>query len=420
MLELADFLQSKYPRLILPDYQKNCIVHIPDHIKYLHGLKDDSVLHAKDTNIRPKKTVLFTIDGFGYKQWQEHQAGQAVLARFVERGSVQPVTSMFPSSTAPSITGLSTGLTTQQHGLLEWWMYDRSSDTIITTLPFTFLGNSTRDSLVGRVDPKVLVSNTTLFQDLLVGNIKSYCLVSKDYAHSTYSSLVYAGSQIIAHSDAQELFANLTTLLMNDEHAHVNVYWDKIDSAGHTYGPSSPEYVAQVKQFFDLFEEFLKTAESADDPSGVSVQITADHGQITVDPEQTIWLNEMPGLTDSLDHSQRGTIIQPWGLQRDVYLKIKEDKLEYAYLSLRDYLQDKAVVLKSRDAFAIGLFGIGEPHPDFLERIGDLIIIPTGSNTVWYKHFETETFLFKGMHGGLSPDEVKVVYAECSLADLKP
>ena len=101
-VEISQKLQDKYDRLLLPDYQKSCIVNIPDYIKYLHGLKNESVLRDNDERTPIKQTVLFTLDGFGYKQWQEHQSDHSILTKFADRGSVRAVTSMFPSSTAPS------------------------------------------------------------------------------------------------------------------------------------------------------------------------------------------------------------------------------------------------------------------------------------------------------------------------------
>jgi predicted AlkP superfamily pyrophosphatase or phosphodiesterase len=312
--------------LILPDYNKNCIVHIPGYIKYLHGVQNESVL--ADDSHRSKKTILFVIDGFGYKQWNEHQSKVPILKRIAEEGTIKAVASMFPSSTAPSITGLSTGLTTQQHGLVEWTMYESTSQQIINTLPFKNLGDSPRDSLVGQVDPHALISNATLFQNLAEKNIKSFSIISDKYAHSTYSTLAYAGSTILPFSNVDELFNNLGQALANDEPQHVNIYWDEIDSAGHTFGPNSNEYATAVTHFFSAFDEYLSNIYPSAKTDDVQVMITADHGQIAVNPSKTVWLDELPFFVESLEINQDGVKILPWGLQRDVYAQIQVGKLD--------------------------------------------------------------------------------------------
>ena len=75
---------SSYDKLLLPDYSQKCIVHIPGYIKYLHGIEQQSVLANSSSPLATKKTVLFTVDGFGYKQWHEHQSISAVLTKFVD------------------------------------------------------------------------------------------------------------------------------------------------------------------------------------------------------------------------------------------------------------------------------------------------------------------------------------------------
>lgn len=408
---------SIYDKLLLPNYRQNCIVHIPNHIKYLQGLKEQSVLAVSEMKLDIKKTVLFIIDGFGYKQWHEHQPYSTVLSKIASEGVVSSVTSMFPSSTAPSITGLSTGLTTQQHGLIEWLMYEQLSDQIITTLPFKSIRGE-RDNLRGQVSPSVLISNPTLFQDLSENCVKTYSLVSEQYAKSTYSTLAYAGSTVISFETVEGLFVELTDILQSNEKIHVNVYWDKIDSAGHNYGPNSNEYALAVKDFFDAFEHFLRTPELSTYSDDTQILLTADHGQVTVDPQSTVWLDELPFLVDNLDLNKKGEKLLPWGLQRDVYLKVKDSKLDTTVLALREHLKDRAVVLKSHDALESGLFGYGELHPDFKTRIGNIIIIAAADNTVWYRHYDDEEFNYKGMHGGLTADETQIAFAQCPLNKL--
>lgn len=413
-------LKNAYKNLHLPEYGDSCIFHIPGHIKYLHGVNNESSLKGDISPKEATKTVLFTMDGFGHKQWREHQNNNPVLKRFAQDGTVKTITSMFPSSTVPSITALSTGLCTQQHGLLEWWIYDHASDQIVTALPFTTLGVNIRESLSGELDKSFLINSPTLFSDLSKEGVRSFSLIDGEFAHSTYSKLAYGGSNILTHSTVDELFTNLQSALLEGGPSHINVYWDKIDSAGHAHGPDSAEYAEQVKIFFDALDNFLRSVDKSIDTESVAMLITADHGQIAIDPQKTVWLDELLNLDQYLETSADGKTIEPWGLQRDVYLQIKEDVLDEAVRELQSKIGDRAVVLKSQDAMHAGLFGQGKPHPDFTKRIGNVVIIAQGEYSVWYRHYPEETFKYNGMHGGLTEDEVKIAFAESKMSNLIP
>ena len=78
---------------------------------------------AEVTPVNSKKVVLFLIDGFGYKQWLNYADKYEFLKRFTKKGVVTPITTVFPSTTAAALTTINSGLTPQEHGLPEWWVY---------------------------------------------------------------------------------------------------------------------------------------------------------------------------------------------------------------------------------------------------------------------------------------------------------
>jgi predicted AlkP superfamily pyrophosphatase or phosphodiesterase len=403
---------------VLPKYGTESIAQLPHHIKYLHDLESASTLSFERNKSKITKTILFIVDGLGYEQWLNNEVLNPLMKQISTKGRLRPITSMFPSSTPPSLAGFYTGLTTQEHGLLDWWMYEHKSDQIITTLPFTPFRGGERDSLLSQIPSTTLLSDEVMFHDLEANNISTYTLVSKEYAFSAFSKLSYKESTVMPHNTITEMFNNLRDLVRKEQSSHINVYWGDIDSAGHVNGPSSKEYATQITVFFKEFERFLKNLDHAKDMGSIKIQIAADHGQIDVDPEQVIWLDDLPELTENLDLSTNKRKLLPWGAQRDIFLKIKDNKVNETINLLSEFLEDRAVIIKSTEALSSGLFGTGTPHQDFLSRIGNLIILPTNNYTIWYRHFNDETFTFKGVHGGLTAREVLVPYTECTLADL--
>ncbi|MGZ6662855.1 MAG: alkaline phosphatase family protein [Solirubrobacteraceae bacterium] len=60
-----------------------------------------------------------------------------------------------------------------------------------------------------------------------------------------------------------------------------------IDRAGHDHGPGSPEFAAGCKRSLD------EVWEAVSELRGVTVLITADHGQVDVSPERVDYLDDL-------------------------------------------------------------------------------------------------------------------------------
>ena len=402
---------------LYPRYESFCFSNIPSAILYLLGVQKKSPLtgildKANITPVDSKKVILFLIDGFGYKQWLKYADKYEFLKRFTERGVVAPVTAVFPSTTAAALTTIHSGLTPQEHGLPEWWVYFDELDKIITTLPFTPIGEKGRDKLLDAgVDPKILFDGKTIYEILSEAKIPSFTFIRDTYANSAYSKTVHRGSETASFINSSDLLANLRKKVAEaSAPAYFYVYWDAVDSIAHTYGPHTEQYLAELNGFFYLLQkEFIgKIGNFADE---VSIMITADHGQVNVEPKQTIYLNQYPEVADNFQVGPGGNKILPWGSPRDVFLAINPEKLDKVFEFLKKTFEGKATIMKMETALERGLFGHGNLHKKFQSRIGNLLILPHGNSTIWYEHFKDEKFDLLGMHGGLTEEEMFVPFA---------
>lgn len=403
---------------IYPRYESYCFSNIPSAVLYLLGLRKTSPLSvildkASITPANSKKVILFLIDGFGYKQWLKYADRYEFLKRFTEKGVVAPVTTVFPSTTAATLTTICSGLTPQEHGLPEWWVYFDELDKIIITLPFTPIGEKGRDKLLeAGVDPKILFDGKTIHETLSESEIPSFTFIRDTYANSAYSKIVHRGSENAPFINSSDLLVNLRKKIAEvSAPAYFYVYWDAVDSIAHTYGPHTEQYLAELNGFFYLLQkEFIKRIEK-NLAEEISILITADHGQVNVDPQQTIYLNQYSEVVDNFQVGPSGNKILPWGSPRDIFLAIKPEKLNEVFTFLTKTLQGKATVMKIEKALEEGLFGHGALHKKFKNRIGNILILPHGNSTIWYEHLKDEKFNLLGMHGGLSTDEMLVPFA---------
>lgn len=417
--------ERKQGEFIYPFYESYCFSNIPSAILYLFGLQKTSPLSgildkADITQTNSKKVILFLIDGFGYKQWLKYADKYEFLKRFTKKGVVAPVTTVFPSTTAAALTTIHSGLTPQEHGLPEWWVYFDELDKIIVTLPFIPLGEKGRDKLLDEgVDQKILFDGKTIYEILSQSQIPSFTFIRDTYAKGAYSKTVHKGSETIPFINFSDLLVNLRKKIAEiSTPAYFYVYWDAVDSIAHSYGPHTKQYLAELNGFFYLLQkEFLQKLEenSAED---ISILLTADHGQINIDPKQTIYLNQYQEVVDNFQTGPSGNKILPWGSPRDVFLAVKPDKLNEVFEFLTKTLQGKATITKTESALKEGLFGKGDLHKKFKSRIGNILILPHGNLTIWYEHFKDEKFDLLGMHGGLSPDEMLIPFAAAKASRL--
>jgi predicted AlkP superfamily pyrophosphatase or phosphodiesterase len=410
---------------IFPLYPGYCFSNIPLTIEYLFGLRSVSPLAEilNRAGVKPGKhlkIVLLLIDGFGYNQWLKYYARYEFLLRLTQKGIIAPLTTIFPSTTAAALTTIHTGLTPQEHGLPEWTVYFEELDRIIQTLPFRDLGTKTRDQLLTQgVDPKMLYSGNTVYQRLAEANIPAYTFSQDLISHSAYSKLVQIGSESVNSLHWSDLLVNLRWKIESaPAPAYFYVYSGAIDEIVHAYGLHTEQYLAELDGFFNLLQQELIAKLSAKAMAETIILVTADHGLVNTDPAKTIYLSQDPDINSYLRISPRGNRILPWGSARDIFIAALPDKLDLLYQYLRLKFEDQATLIKIDDAIERHLFGSGRQHAQFRGRVGDILMLPRENGTIWYEHYPGDRFELRGMHGGLSPDEMLVPLAVANLSNL--
>lgn len=356
-----------------------------------------------------KNVVLFVADGLGYHDVKPRLEDGNFLQAAAASDSLVPITTIFPSTTAAALTTIATGLTPQEHCLPEWFVYMKEIDKVIATLPFAAVGQRGRDALLGEMDPRRLFSGPTINWSLKKRGVDAVCFVGSNIARTAYSKLSHAGSEIVPYLTSSDLFASLRRRLEASKRpTFFYAYWERVDTIGHAYGPGTEESASEVDLLSHVLKkEFLdrlppKTAEDT------TLLLTADHGQIPVEASKTTYLNKMRPVIRNLKVGPSGSRIPPWGSARDVYLAIKEGKIDTTKAALEKQLGGTAAMLPTKEAVARGYFGLGKPRELFLDRVGDLMILPRKRNLVWYRYSRRDDFDLNGHHGGMNPHEMLI------------
>jgi type I phosphodiesterase/nucleotide pyrophosphatase len=396
--------------LVRPIYADYAFGNIPSTIEHLLTGGTTGALLPPDcfggSYPRPEKVVLFLVDSFGWEFWQQYHRRFRTTSRVADDGTLTPISALFPSTTAASVTTLNWGVLPSEHALYEWNVYIPAYGEVIQSLAFSPLGQRATDSCVRKgYDPAALVAvRETFHQRLAARGVPSIQFAHRSYAGSAFNRMATAGAEVVIHATlAQGLVQLKEALAATEGKALFSFYWAAIDSIAHLYGPGTPYHAAEIASFWRTFDEVLRDVDSP----GTLYLFTADHGHVGADAAETIALNlRLPQLAESLAVSPTGNRIYPNGSPRDVFLHVRAERREATIDLLRRELQDLALVMTVDAAMAEGLFGPQPVSEELLRRLGDILILPRLGHFVWWHEPGVLTNTFHGHHGGLTPEEV--------------
>jgi predicted AlkP superfamily pyrophosphatase or phosphodiesterase len=412
------------PASVKPDYGGYCLSNVPSTVLSLLGvnpgrrtLPKDALGAAETTGV--ENVVLMLFDGLGNRELSR-QTGRGFFGSLATGGNVRPITTVFPSTTAAALTTVSTGLTPQEHGLPEWFVYMDELDQVIITLPFARVGEQGRDTLVGHIHPRFLFDGSTIFERLKKEGVGSLSLTNGALAYTAYSKVSRKGSEVLPYASASDLAVSLRRRLERARGRNLfYVYWSYIDTIEHIYGPNTPESELEASLISHAFQEGFVSKLGREAAKKTLVIATADHGQINVTPKDTVYMNRYRKLPSFLARGPSGRVIPPWGSARDAYLRIDEEKLDEAKEYLEGKLEGIASVMTTKDAIEEGLFGVNKPTRKFRRRVGNLMVLPHGKKTAWYRYRKGDSLGLKGHHGGLTKDEMTIPLAAARVSDIQ-
>lgn len=386
-----------HPTFIKPRYDAGGFASIPDRIKtaFASGHYD--------------AVVLFLVDGFGWRFFERFQEAP-FLKRMAKTGQVEKLISQFPSTTAAHLTTIHTGWNVGQSGVHEWIYYEPLVDAIIAPLLFSYAGLWERDLLRATgIEPAFFYPRGMFYPELKQMGVQSFGFGLREYTPSTYSSVIMSGAELRAFKTFSEALINVQRLLEEQKQpAYIYLYLDKIDTLAHEYGPTAPQTEAEIETFLLMMEYYFERMFKG---KRILFLMTADHGQVEVDPKTTIFLNtnsQFVGIERFLKSNLKGQLLAPAGSPRDLFLYIKDDLVDEAQSFLAPKLEGKADVVKTEFLIENGYFG-PEVSSRFRERVGNLVILPYLYESVWWYEKGKFEQRFYGHHGGLTPQEMETV-----------
>jgi len=394
--------------VIFPDYNDYCIANIPSLIGTVLGVDEDSSATAALGRRFDdyERVVLLLLDGFGYRKAQAlfQEYPDSVLKRLGEAGCHIPLTSVYPSTTVSALTSLSTGLTPLEHGMIGYRLYLRETATITNMIRFTTLGNSRPESAFAiGLDPETVIPQPTLHGRLDASGVSAHSVLPHHISTSGLSTTLYQGcTKVHPAVSLPDMLARTRKILQDSRgKTFISLYWPGLDSVAHALGPNSESYRDEFVAVDDAIRRGL-----VGQVEDTLLIVTSDHGFVTMAPEDYLLLN-------SEFDADRALLMPPVGEPRASYLFTRDGGKDAILKAFSETRNDGLICIESRELVETGLLGINTPHREIASRIGDLALLSTGSAGTFQDY--PDAVLLRGMHGGLTEDEMLVPLIIASL-----
>ncbi|TFH04294.1 MAG: hypothetical protein E4H14_15065 [Candidatus Thorarchaeota archaeon] len=371
-----------------PDYT-NSIVNLMSSIGHASGVTSpyapldfDSLASIGES----KNIVLLIVDGLGYNYLREY--GKDSL---LKQNLKESICSVYLPTTGSAITSIMTGVAPQQHAVTGWFVYLKEYGLVSRILPYS---NTIDYNNLG-VDISNVIDIPSIFQ----GINREYSLVlTQTIVDSVFTKNLIGSANRLQYSGINQFFSQIRNSIMNSsEKSYIYGYWPDFDAVRHILSSRSQEEQDQLYEFDGHLTNFVESLEGTD----TAIIVTGDHGFDDVDPTQVIYTHDHPKLLDYL--------VMPFcGDTRSVYAYVRPSKVEQFERYVRNELGEACDLFPSSELIEEGWFGLFEPHPRLLDRIGDYTLILREGHAIMNCFPGIEPLKMLGHHGGASADEMYV------------
>ena len=361
------------------------------------ALKDviPSAIHALNPDLMPmgsldslvyippsSHVVVLLIDGLGEIQLQEFGA-----ELFVTRSTVAtPMRTQFPSTTPVALGSFGTGESPGRHGFVGASFYLPEVEAMFAPLQW---GSTPH--------PHSLTPSAPLFEWSAGHGIDVASIAKEKYRNSGLTQSVLRGGAYFGAADLADIDGVIRDRVKRAiSPALTYVYWPDLDRVGHVYGPGSSQWIAEL-QLVDSFISRLALTIMENPQSDISLVVTSDHGMVSCPVERRIHIESNADL--ALDVTLVG------GDPRARHIYTQAGSAGETATRWQEVLGKDFSVVPRAELIQGGLFP--QFDPDFLERMGDFMVI-AHSDAMLSSNVDLRTSSLLGQHGSVSAAEMLI------------
>ncbi len=314
--------------------------------------------------------VMVVLDGLGWDQLEERRH----LTPTLNGMSGGHITTVAPSTTATALTSITTGATPGEHGVVGYRMM--IGGEVINSLRW-------RGDQSGDVRRVFAASDVQPIPPFLGESLP--LVVRAEFATTGFTQAHLRGGHHVGYRTVGTLIHEVGRLV-SEGAQRVYAYYDGIDKVSHEYGLGST---------FDrelAFADGLLAGIMAEVPSGTSVIVTADHGQV-----------DCGHALLPLHPRLRSATLGLSGEGRFRWLHGSTDDLASM---AREFHGDVSWVFTAEELIDGGWFG---PilRPEVRRRLGDVALLPF-EPIAFEDPADTGPYVLVGRHGSVTSAEMRV------------
>jgi hypothetical protein len=348
----------------------------------LEALPPDAIASARNL-------VFWLVDGLGYRYLADRGRGGALVDHLAGA-----LTSVFPSTTASAITTSYTGASPAEHGLTGWFTWFPQIGAIAAPLPFRRRGDDVSLVQLGW-RTELLLDTPSVF-----GSMAARCIVVSQarIVDSDYSRHFGGAAERRGYEHLAQLVEQVDAAVRSGpERKYVYAYYPEFDTVAHRHGVGSSQAAKRLAAVDAAFADLLRRLAGTD----TVLVVSADHGFVDTPPGEALLLADYPHL--------RELLVRPLsGEPRVAFCHVREGTAAEFERCACAALGDYADVRASTSLVDEGWFGPGQPHPELLQRVGDVALVMRGHATIkdWMPGEKPHRMI--GNHGGVSEDEMRI------------
>jgi len=376
---------------VYPNYDK-CILNLLSSILKVYDFDSDyRTLPAVDIDSckQVDNLILLVIDGLGAHYTEKKLP-------YLKSKTIDSVTTVFPATTASAILSYYTGLAPNQHASTGWFTNLPKQGMVATILPFHQRGYHKSLLAQGIEVTDVFPAEGYIFEK--IQGVKRYVITPANLRGNPVSDLTVRAADTRYYRNTGQMLYNLRELIKNKEKKFIFNYFSEFDAVCHKFGVKSPEAFNCIKSFSDK----LKVLEDELVATNSRMLICSDHGFLDTTQDKVVYLHCHPELKRCLHLPVAGD-----SRVKNCFIKSGFEKKFLNYIEAN--LKDVCRVLSRDEILEMKLYGPHANNPDFVERIGDYILIMDGEH-VFHDYVPGEDFehFNNGNHSGMSEDEMLV------------
>ncbi len=314
--------------------------------------------------------VLLVLDGLGANEIERRPSTLPVLAGM---GGTR-ITTVVPSTTATALTSIATGLAPAQHGVLGFRML--VGDDVLNVLRWQTDGRKPPDPF------------TVQRHDAFLG--RPVPVVTRgEFRDSGFSQAHLRGATIVGWRTPSTLVEHCRRLVLAGE-KFVYAYYPGVDEVAHEFGLLDEYYARELGAVDALVGALLDAL-----PERAVLLVTADHGQVHLEPESWVEIDDLHPM-----------ISVQAGDGRFRYLYAKHGMAGDLLAAAHERFDATAWVVSRRELLDAGWIGPGATGT-VPGRIGDVVLAAREPVAFVDPAMPRERGL-RSAHGSLTADEMWV------------